>query len=267
MANPQLEEGYTRIAREIMNKLCRFRIPGEVRQVIDTVIQKTYGWNKKEDEIALSQIAEATGMSRQNVYRALNKAVKHSLVVRSDYKLRLNKNTDEWIGFTLYSKVTTDKPVVKSDYKVSSEVTTPVVKSDYKPVVRSEDNNIHNTKDTIKDNKDSGEIITTSGEVIKLNTRGGSGDINELQDYFLKVFELPYEDGSKTDSKKYWWILLGKFGKDVQRVKSLIDLTHRDNFWRGVITSSQKLYRNHIAIISKARENIPKVAVMPKEAT
>jgi phage replication O-like protein O len=109
MTNPQLEEGYTRIAREIMNQLCRFRIPGEVRQVVDTIIQKTYGWNKKEAEISISQIVESTSMSRQNSYRALNKAIAHKLVVKSDYKLSLNKNFDEWISFELSLKVTTNK--------------------------------------------------------------------------------------------------------------------------------------------------------------
>ena len=58
MANPQRENGHVDIANEIMDKLCRYRIPGEVRQVMDTVFRKTYGWNKKADRISLSQFCE-----------------------------------------------------------------------------------------------------------------------------------------------------------------------------------------------------------------
>jgi len=38
MASPQLENGYTRIANELMEALARIRIPGEARQVKESLI-------------------------------------------------------------------------------------------------------------------------------------------------------------------------------------------------------------------------------------
>jgi phage replication O-like protein O len=139
MANPQKENGTTQIANEIMDALCRFRIPGEVRQIIDVIIRKTYGWNKKSDWVANSQIVEMTGMLKGNVSRGLSKAITNKLVIKSDNKLKLNKNYEEWISFGKLSEVITNKKL--------SEVISPVIKSDTK-VIKSEGNKYTLTKDT-----------------------------------------------------------------------------------------------------------------------
>jgi hypothetical protein len=145
-------------------------------------------------------------------------------------------------------------------------VTTPVVRSDYKPVVKS-DYPIYKDiyKDNIKDNKDNSEIITTTGDVIKLNTGGGKWEVNELREYFLKVFQLPKEDGTQTDSRKYWWNLLRQFGMSVQRVKSLIDLAYKDEFYRNNITSSKDLWFKQVKLMARARGTVPKIVSMPQE--
>ena len=52
MAMPQVENGYTRIANELLEALAKIRIPGEARQVFDVIMRKTYGF-RKSDPIAL----------------------------------------------------------------------------------------------------------------------------------------------------------------------------------------------------------------------
>ena len=71
--NPQIEEGYTRIANEIIEALARYRISGEEWQVLMCLFRKTYGFQKKKDKISLSQFVIMTGLKRQNVFRALKK--------------------------------------------------------------------------------------------------------------------------------------------------------------------------------------------------
>ena len=80
MANPQTENGYTKIANEILEALCGIRIGGETRQVIDVVVRKTYGFGKKEDCISLSQFCLLTKMRRGDVCRAINKAVSMNII-------------------------------------------------------------------------------------------------------------------------------------------------------------------------------------------
>lgn len=73
MASPQKEHGYTAIANAIMEALAKTRIPGEPRQVLDHILRRTYGWNKKEAAITHREIMLATGLKRQNVSRALKR--------------------------------------------------------------------------------------------------------------------------------------------------------------------------------------------------
>ena len=129
IVNPQIENGHTDIANEILDYLCSFRIPGECRQVFDAIMRKTWGWHKKEDRIAESQLVEMTGINRQNVWRSISKLKKHGLVIKTDCKLRINKNYIEWKPF-LQSKQTAIKMqskvitlAIKTDYKMQSKVT------------------------------------------------------------------------------------------------------------------------------------------------
>jgi phage replication O-like protein O len=67
MANPQKENGYTAIANELMEAFARVRIKGEARQIIDVIMRKTYGFKKKEDDIALAQFVLKTGLKKSRI--------------------------------------------------------------------------------------------------------------------------------------------------------------------------------------------------------
>ena len=100
MSSPQLENGYTKIANELLDALCRIRISGEARQVLDFIIRKTYGFNKKEDIIALSQICLGTGLKKSTTCKATNKLISMNMITKKDNALgniyRFNKDFDSW---------------------------------------------------------------------------------------------------------------------------------------------------------------------------
>ena len=81
--NPQKENGHTGIANEIIEKFCSYRISGEEWMVLWVVLRKTYGWNKKEDFIPLTQFQIMTGLKRPNVIRAIKKLVSKKILVVS----------------------------------------------------------------------------------------------------------------------------------------------------------------------------------------
>lgn len=81
MANPQAENGFVRIATAIMDRLCKMRIPGEARQVLDFIIRKTWGFQKKSDIIALSQFVAGTGIRKQAIIRARVTLLQMNLIV------------------------------------------------------------------------------------------------------------------------------------------------------------------------------------------
>ncbi len=79
-ASPQKENGYTAIANKIMEALAIIRIPGEARQVLDAIFRKTYGWNKKEDRISLSQLRKMTNLKDCHIIRARKKLILMNLI-------------------------------------------------------------------------------------------------------------------------------------------------------------------------------------------
>jgi phage replication O-like protein O len=116
--NPQLENGYTRIAHEILEALARQTFPAEVTRIIYVVLRKTYGFGKKIDKISLSQFCKLTGMKKPNVVRALKKAVAMQIIIRRDNgnsaTYQFNKKHWEWKslsdGITLSEEITSVIP-------------------------------------------------------------------------------------------------------------------------------------------------------------
>lgn len=101
MANPQRENGYTAIANEILEALGHIRIPGEARQVLDVIIRKTWGYQKKQDRIAISQLCAGTGLKKQTVHKAIGKLRAMNLVTqKGDDKgniLGFQKDFEKWV--------------------------------------------------------------------------------------------------------------------------------------------------------------------------
>lgn len=79
------------------------RIAGEERQILDTIIRKTYGWNKKEDWISLSSFEECTAIKQRNVRRALKRLIEKKIVSVNNEQSRkpkysFNKLYNEWVS-------------------------------------------------------------------------------------------------------------------------------------------------------------------------
>lgn len=67
MANPQIENGYTRIANELLEAVCRFRFSGNEMRILLFIIRMTYGYSRKSAEIPLSLLQKETGISKNHV--------------------------------------------------------------------------------------------------------------------------------------------------------------------------------------------------------
>lgn len=97
MASPQLENGYTRIADELLEAFALIQLSGHEWSIIHAVVRKTYGFNKKEDWIAGSQLSELTGLNKQRVYEAKKKLSKKRILLANGKKVSLNKDYEQWI--------------------------------------------------------------------------------------------------------------------------------------------------------------------------
>src|SRR5262245_25686755 len=82
--SPQLENGFTQIAHEIMEALARINLSPYESRVLWFVLRKTYGWRKKQDWIAGSQFrAGLGGLDRRHIWRASKSLVDRNVIVIS----------------------------------------------------------------------------------------------------------------------------------------------------------------------------------------
>jgi len=98
MASPQIENGFTRLANELLEALSRTNFSCYQRRVLDAILRKTYGYGKKADRIPLSQIVLLTGIQKGHVSRSMNELIERNVVTSrgTPRKLGINKNYHEW---------------------------------------------------------------------------------------------------------------------------------------------------------------------------
>jgi len=80
--SPQLENGFTRIANELLEALIKTKIPGEEIRIIWAIIRKTYGFGKKTDRITLGQLESQTGIPKKRVHRLIGSLVAKNMIVK-----------------------------------------------------------------------------------------------------------------------------------------------------------------------------------------
>jgi phage replication O-like protein O len=120
MASPQVEDGYTPIANEIVEALWKINLSAYECRVLWYLFRKTYGWNKKTDWIALSQFSKDMGLDRRLIHRAIHALSSKKMIViyKDDSGLvsyGFQKDYDKW---NVSSKRMT---VIKRDDDVSSK--------------------------------------------------------------------------------------------------------------------------------------------------
>lgn len=100
---PQLEDGFTRIANELLEAILSFGFTQRQLLVLLTVVRKTYGYGKKEDDMSASQIAQLCNMHRPHVSTVLGELERMNVINKSSGRfgmiIGINKLYGEWIGF------------------------------------------------------------------------------------------------------------------------------------------------------------------------
>jgi len=190
---PQLENGYLRIANEIVDKLCSYRLSGEEWMVLLTILRKTYGYQKKEDVISLSQFFKATGLAKPSICRAINKLVEKKVISK--------KATGNGYSYCFNKIFTTWKPLAKKR-PISSIVNDHLQKSDLLLTKKRPQ------KKYIKENitKENNIYILPKEKKEKSPTPQA-----ELVSYFAEIFEKRF--GNKYLARKEEFIMMANLLK------------------------------------------------------
>lgn len=67
MANPQLEDGFMRVANGIVDNICKLSLNGTEQKVIWCVIRYTYGFNRKSHRLRGKQLMKIMDFQRKKI--------------------------------------------------------------------------------------------------------------------------------------------------------------------------------------------------------
>ncbi|HXI89935.1 MAG TPA: conserved phage C-terminal domain-containing protein [Blastocatellia bacterium] len=155
---PQLEDGYTRLANELFDAILAFPFSSRQLKVLMTVIRKTYGYNKKRDDMSASQIAAVCGIARPHVVKTLGELAEMNVILKQSGKfgsvIEVNKKYRLW-GSTKTVSPSTESVspastelvlvpnqyhVIPNQYTASTESVSELVPNRYTQKTTSKDN-------------------------------------------------------------------------------------------------------------------------------
>lgn len=123
MAKPQVENGHTQIANEILEHLIKLHLSPNQWQVLLCIIRKTSGFHKKVDYIANSQIVTATGLCKAVVSRCLHSLTGMRVITHNGKSIGFQEDWEQWQKLAIPSTISPTEEVsslVNSTPEVSS---------------------------------------------------------------------------------------------------------------------------------------------------
>lgn len=102
-ANPQLEDGYTRISNELLEAICKYDFTGLQMRILMLFIRSSYGYGKREAAFSLEYIQEKLQIPKRSAQRSLKSLTDANILQviqeasRSTPRIMmLNKKYNEW---------------------------------------------------------------------------------------------------------------------------------------------------------------------------
>ena len=192
MAKPQLENGHTQIANEILEKLARVYLSPNQWQVVMVVLRKTYGFHKKVDYIANSQIIEATGLCKAVISRCLKILQEANIITRNGKHIGFQKDWEKWSRLaeqsTLKVSRTANQSLLNSQPELaeqSTKVSSPRVAQKKKETIQ---------KKLYKRKGEFSNVLLTDEEYSKLLTRFDATKVDRLiEDLSLGIKSKGYK--------------------------------------------------------------------------
>lgn len=183
-----LDDGYTRIANELLEAFYSSNFTERQFKIVMFVMRKTYGFNKKLDYITNTQIADAIGVHHTHVCKSKIDLIDRNILILDGKKIGINKNLSDWVLAKSTNISQISKGLVKSANTTLAKST-----NAYYP-------NQLNTKDNItKEKKDNKKTMTSTDKVG--NPKKISIDFNGVMQAYrevaLKDLSLPEELNAK----------------------------------------------------------------------
>lgn len=218
MASPQTENGFTRIANELMEVIPLYKFNGTQFRILFVVLRYTYGFQRKSHELSLTFIADSTGMHKQQIKRELDILIKNKVLIEEEPPsfnksriIQFNKNYKEWLISRQSAKTLT---VNKEDDTQSANTLTPTVSE----LAYQERNNKENIKESSSSSRDNppplmnDENLKRISKAYKDNGFGilfpnaGQALLELADEYTIKWVELAMEKAGKMGKRNVAYV-------------------------------------------------------------
>lgn len=154
MASPQVENGYTRIANELLEALITADLNGTQFRIMLAVIRESYGRQSKTVSLSYTKIAEMLDQPRTVVGRNLKQLVARNFLRHSGGELStwsVQKDYSQWLGsdhlVTSHCLVTSDQMVPKTSDQTVTRGSDQMVTQLKKDERKKESGGVERTKD------------------------------------------------------------------------------------------------------------------------
>jgi phage replication O-like protein O len=98
--NPQLENGYTRIANELFEAIIEYPFTCAELRIILLIIRRTYGWKTSKSYISYGSVARKLQMDIRYVKRRISKLISECVLLKDktewENRIGLNKQYTSW---------------------------------------------------------------------------------------------------------------------------------------------------------------------------
>jgi phage replication O-like protein O len=199
MANPKLENGYTRIAHELLEQIVSADFSGAEFKILFAIVRQTYGYQKKSAPISMSQFSQMCGLHEITVSKTVKKLIEKNVVeeVKSPgfakcREVALNKNYTEWLvkRLTLGQNAT----VSQTANKRVSQTAKSTVSQTANPSYYIKDNFKNNFKDRER----------PSLEEIKIFAKLNNVTETVAEKFFSYYSSRDWKTNGGTDVSKFW---------------------------------------------------------------
>jgi len=261
------DDGYTRLANELYEELIGANLTRNQAKVAHAVCRKTYGFNKKMDRIADSQISQLTRLPRQKVNKAKNELIQMGVLVREGMLIGPNKNLAEWqIPECHQDGVAVTKTVTKSVTKTVTGLspkqghTKDTITKDKKDIKHTSENSCESSDERLK----SLPVVRPEAAVHspKGDKWGTADDLLAAQWLFSRIQVI-----TPTAQQPNW----PAWANDIRLMRDSLKVSHREicevftwangnQFWQTNILSPSKLRKQWATLkaqMSQPARNAP----------
>ncbi|UNH30092.1 replication protein [Moellerella wisconsensis] len=242
-----LSNGYTKTANDIQMLKPRLRMSGREWQCFEAVIWLTYGWNKKQDRVTNTVIAELTGLEDTHVSNAIKALAERKIIFsRKQGVMKIVGVNTDLKAWELEKPRTVRKlPKTVKSLPKTVKVLPETVDTQYKN--KNSINNLTSENSNESSDRPSEKVLAVKPDAVvstpKGDKWGNADDLTTAKWIYKRVLII-----SPTAKEPAWpsWandvrLMRQLDGRTHEQICALFSWANKDSFWCSNVLSPAKL--------------------------